>query len=214
MKKAWKDPDLWVHWVISACGGFYGVYAVSLRGGTFGSAQTVNLIVLLLRLWQGDTAEVLRRLGALAVFSGILVLVYLLPQEKRRAARPFCVLAELAGVGLCGFLPAELDGLVALYPIFALSALQWGFFFQVRGFGCASIFSTNNLRQTVTAAAGLLLKREKGAAERLWVYGGTLLFYHTGVLYGILCVSLFTIKGIWGCALPLCLVLLLLQAEK
>ena len=38
------DRETWAHHAMAAAGGFFGVYALLIRGGVFGSSETANLI--------------------------------------------------------------------------------------------------------------------------------------------------------------------------
>lgn len=52
------------HHAMAAVGGFFGVYALLVRGGTFGSSETSNLIYLVVSGLDGTWGSALVRLGA------------------------------------------------------------------------------------------------------------------------------------------------------
>ena len=57
------------HHTMAAVGGFFGVYAIMLRGGNSGSAATGNLINLAVAGLDGSVGELLIRLGGLACYT-------------------------------------------------------------------------------------------------------------------------------------------------
>ena len=107
-----------------------------------------------------------------------------------------------------GLITAEVNPFVALYPVFFATAFQWCAFTGAKGYVSATIFSTNNLKQTVTSFADYLLsgKEEAGREKKLekaLFYGGTLLYFHVGVAAGYGASLLWGTRSIWLCALPL-----------
>ena len=169
------------HHAMAAVGGFFGVYALLTRGGTFGSSETSNLIYLVVSGLDGTWGPVLVRLGATACYIAGIVLAVLL-----RLAR----------------IPAETDPILALYPMFLATAVQWVAYSQAAGYNCATIFSTNNLRQFTEGATEYLCGHDPEQLRKLRFYGGTLLCFHLGAAWGWWCVGRWSIPGIYGC-LPL-----------
>ena len=115
---------------------------------------------------------------------------------------------SMAALAVMGLIPAEVNPFVALYPVFFATAFQWCAFTGAKGYVSATIFSTNNLKQTVTSFADYLLsgKEEAGREKKLekaLFYGGTLLYFHVGVAAGYGASLLWGTRSIWLCALPL-----------
>ena len=77
------------HHAMAAVGGFFGVYALLTRGGTFGSSETSNLIYLVVSGLDGTWGPVLVRLGATACYIAgiVLAVLLLLIQKERRILR-------------------------------------------------------------------------------------------------------------------------------
>lgn len=59
-----KTTETAAHHALSLTGGFLGIYALLIRDGTFGSAETSNLILLVVSGLTGSAGELLVRLGA------------------------------------------------------------------------------------------------------------------------------------------------------
>ncbi len=126
------------------------------------------------------------------------------------------IAADFAACLLLAWIPAETDPILALYPMFFATALQWSAYTQAAGYNCATIFSTNNLRQFTEGVTEYLCTHEGEPLRKLRFYGGTLLCFHLGAAWGWRCVGRWAIPGIYGC-LPLLIpptVLLVLEKEK
>lgn len=191
------------HHTLCLTGGFLGIYALLIREGTFGSAETSNLILLVVSGLTGTLGELLVRLGAVGCYaSGIALAVV-----GRRYWRPFrlrclSIAVTTAACLACAWIPGEADPLLALYPVFFATAIQWVAYTQAAGFNSATIFSTNNLRQFTEGATEYLCGHDPEQLRKLRFYGGTLLCFHLGAAWGWWCVGRWSIPGIYGC-LPL-----------
>lgn len=205
-----------IHHLMAACGGLMGVYAIVSRMGVFGSAQTANMIELVCDFLGRDPVEISYRILALAIYIGAMVLFVVLEKRTNWNVKWVSVLFDFAAVGVTGFIPQEVNPFVALYPIFFASSFQWCAFKGAGEYVSATIFSTNNLKQTVTAAMEAFLSREDAnefekKMKKALFFGGTLLCFHLGVAAGYGLWLLLGIRSIWACVLPLTVCVLLLE---
>ena len=188
---------------MAAAGGFFGVYALLVRGGTFGSSETSNLIYLVVSGLDGTWGSALVRLGGTACYiAGIVLAVLFRRAGKMARLRWGAIWVDLAACLLLARIPAEVDPILALYPMFFATAVQWVAYSQAAGYNCATIFSTNNLRQFTEGTTEYLCSRDPEQRRKLLFYGGTLLCFHLGAVWGWWCVRRWGIAGIYGC-LPL-----------
>lgn len=188
------------HHAMAAVGGFFGVYALLVRGGTFGSSETSNLIYLVVSGLDGTWGSALVRLGGTACYIAGIVLAVLF----RRAGRLARLRWGAVGIDLIACLalariPAETDPILALYPMFFATAVQWVSFSQAAGYNCATIFSTNNLRQFTEGVTEYLCGHEPEQRRKFVFFGGTLACFHLGAAWGWWCVRQWAIPGIYGC---------------
>ena len=197
------DQETRTHHAMAAVGGFFGVYALLTRGGTFGSSETSNLIYLVVSGLDGTWGPALIRLGGTACYiAGIVFAVLLRRYGRRPQAQILSISVDFAACLLLAWIPAETDPILALYPMFFATAVQWVSFSQAAGYNCATIFSTNNLRQFTEGVTEFLCTREAEQLRKLKFYGGTLACFHLGVAWGWWCTGQWGIAGIYGC-LPL-----------
>ena len=192
-----------VHHAMAAAGGFFGVYALLTRGGTFGSSETSNLLYLVVAGLDGSWGSALVRLGGIVCYIAGIVLAVLFRRTGRMDRLRWTSIAiDLAACLALALIPEETDPILALYPMLFATAVQWVAYTQAAGYSCATIFSTNNLRQFTEGAAEYLFGREAKQLRKLRFYGGTLVCFHLGAAWGWWCVRRWGISGIYGC-LPL-----------
>lgn len=205
--------DKILHYNMSFVGGFLGAYAVLLRGGNFGSAQTGNLILLFGGWLKSSMIEMIIRIVALVIFVCAMIAAYLLAKNAKGDTRRICILIEIAGIFLTGFLPGDMNDVVALYPVFAITAFQWGIFSGTGQYNSATIFSTNNLKQMVLSWTEYVGTKNLKVKDRAVFYTATLAAFHLGVVGGLFAVMLWDIKGIWACLLPLGIALVMVERD-
>jgi uncharacterized membrane protein YoaK (UPF0700 family) len=191
------------HHAMAVVGGFFGAYALLTRDGTFGSSETSNLIYLVVSGLDGTLDPALTRLGGTACYiAGIVFAVLLRRAGKLDRLRWGAIAIDLAACLSLAWIPAETDPILALYPMFFATAVQWVAFSQAAGYNCATIFSTNNLRQFTEGVTEYLCGHDPEQLRKPRFYGGTLLCFHLGAAWGWWCVTRWGIPGIYGC-LPL-----------
>jgi uncharacterized membrane protein YoaK (UPF0700 family) len=207
-----NEIDLLLHYNMSMVGGFLGAYALLERGGNFGSSQTSNMIYLMVGWLHGSVSEILIHTFSLLIYIITLIIAFLLPKYVKADMRCICIIAEVIGVLFTGFLPAKMNPIVALYPIFAMTGLQWGTFSGAKGYASSTIFSTNNLRQTVYSFTEYCRTKKSADLQKFKFFMLTLIFYHSGVVIGFISVVNWHVTGIWMCIAPLITAFTLLTA--
>ena len=109
-----------------------------------------------------------------------------------------------------------MNPVLALYPMFFATAVQWLAFTGAAGYNSATIFSTNNLRQCFASLSEYLYEHKAEQKRKCIFYAGTLLCFHLGVLYCWACLRFFGVQSIYAC-LPLLaapLVMMSLREER
>lgn len=196
------------HHTMAMVGGFMGVYALLMRNETFGSSETSNLIYLTVDGLNGSALDFAVRLGGtLCYIAGIMFATLMPKYVKKTDFRYISLLVDAVACLVLAQIPAGTNPLLALYPMFFATAVQWLSYTQAAGFNSATIFSTNNLRQCFSGLAEYLYSREEKHLRRFRFYGGTLIFFHIGVIYCWFCLKLWGIASIYACLLPLAVTL-------
>lgn len=191
------------HHAMAVVGGFFGVYALLTRSETFGSSETSNLIYLTISGLNGSVHSFFIRLGATLCYIAGIVFATLIPKYlKKTDFRLISIFIDAAACLLLAIIPEGTEPVLALYPMFFATAVQWLAFTQAAGFNSATIFSTNNLRQCFAGLAEYAHSREAKHLKRFRFYGGTLICFHIGVIYCWFCIQKWGIKSIYACLLP------------
>lgn len=196
------------HHLMAVSGGFMGAYAILSRLDVFGSSQTANMITIVAHLIGHNYFDVLIRVAALLVYAAGISLTVLIPRYTAvKNLHLFSIFIDMAALLATGFIPSAANPVIALYPFFFATAFQWCSFGAVKGYNSATIFSTNNLRQTVSSFTQYLCTGDKHALDKGLYFGGTLLFFHIGVIYSCLAYRLWEVKAAWAGLLPLVIAL-------
>lgn len=197
-----QNIDWYRHMAFACVGGFFGAYAIMCRGGVMGSAQTMNLLELVIDAIYGRGFNALEHFGAFVIYVLGTMLTVLLPHwwgvDMRRLSP---LITALAAVAEC-FIPAETEIVLALYPVFFAMSVQWSSFGGARGFYSSTIFSTNNTKQASLALAEYLCTKDRKQLRRMGFFASTLLCFHIGAVPGVLSVHFWGVCGaLWS--LPL-----------
>src|SRR5699024_8695302 len=110
------------------------------------------------------------------------------------------------------FFPENMNPILAVYPVFFAMSFQWCVFKGADGYACSTIFSTNNVKQTVLSFADYFMAKEETEEERGEYlrkgkfFGTTLLCFHTGVAIAFLGLRFLGLRAVW-----LCLILILAE---
>lgn len=204
--------DLYRHLAFAAVGGFFGGYAILVHSGIMGSAQTVNLLELLMDLLRADGHGILLHTGAFLIYVLGTMLTVLLPHRFGVDMHRLSPLITAVAAVVTAFLPTDLNAVLALYPVFFAMSVQWSSFSGARGFYSATIFSTNNTKQASLALAGFLCDRDRAHLRKLYFYALTLLCFHIGAAVSFFAVKWFHVRGAllvlplvaWGYVLAAC----------
>ena len=96
-------------------------------------------------------AEVGIRFLAFLIFGSAIVISYLLTNFTKLDMRKLVLWVDAAGLTVTAMMPEGMSAVVSLYPIFFCSAFQWGSYSGASGYNSASIFTTNNFKQSLLA---------------------------------------------------------------
>ena len=190
-----KELDMILHWNLTLVGGFLGTYAILLHAGNFGSAQTGNVMEMAAALTGKNFAEVGIRFLAFLIFGSAIVISYLLTNFTKLDMRKLVLWVDAAGLTVTAMMPEGVSAVVSLYPIFFCSAFQWGSYSGASGYNSASIFTTNNFKQSLLAWTQFVLTKDPEFRRKGIMYTMTVLSFFAGACIG--CVSVYT-YGVYG----------------
>ena len=189
---------------LSLSGGLQDAYTYLFRGGVFANAQTGNIVLLSVHLFEGEWVSAGRYLVPLLAFSlGVLMseLARWHFQGRLLHWRQLVVLGEILLLFLVGFLPARLDLLANALVSFAC-AMQVQAFRKVDGYAFASTMCIGNLRSGVESLCAWSRTRSPEAKRKSGRYFGVILLFALGAGLGSVSLGWWGARAIWlSCAL-------------
>lgn len=196
------EKNAFSHYLVSFIGGYFGIYAILCRSDFFGSAQTSNLMYLAIDLLGRNVGDLVIRLFALLIYVSAIVINIRLSEFHHFHIKKISMLVNGIAILILGFLPEKMNPIIALYPVFFAMAFQWCSFKGYKEHGSATVFSTNNLRQFVTALTLYASRKDMIQLEKAKFYGFTLLSFHLGAAVCFFFLQYFHIQSIWFCMIP------------
>lgn len=188
-----------VHHIMSLVGGFLGAYGMITRAGNFGSSETTNMISMVTSFLGKDIETAFYRLIALIIYIAAFIMTVIIPKKCKTDVRYISLAIDFVGIIILMFIPEKIDPVIALFPIFFMSAFQYNAFAKIKNYNCATIFSTNNLRQMVIGFTEYITDKNKKELDRGKFFGATLLWYHVGVAVAFFAVKHLGLHGIIVC---------------
>lgn len=133
------------------CGGFYGAYTYSVRGGVFCNAQTANVVLLSMAIGNRDISRALYLLIPISsYFLGAMLSEILAKDVKKyKLFRWDTVLVgiEMLVVIVLGALPKSAPDQICQVALNFICSMQFNTFRQNEGIPMATTFVTNHIRQ-------------------------------------------------------------------
>lgn len=172
-----------IHYIAAFIGGFLGIFPIVNAAHFFGSAQTANLIDIVLDFFAGDWFSIAFDIIGVLLYCMAIILVTFIPKHTRLNVKILAMAVDC----ICALVmwrfphPDKLPLNVYLYPTFFAMAFQWSAFKGAYGFVSATIFSSNNLKQFVSALTEIFLNGDKSYTLKAKFFGATLLAFHLGV---------------------------------
>jgi uncharacterized membrane protein YoaK (UPF0700 family) len=193
------------HHCVSSIGGFFGAYAVINYHDMLASAQTSNLINVVLALLGGNVSGFLIRVGALLLYVLGFFITLAVPKYTKINLQKLSLIVDAVAVVVVSLMPSGIDDVISLYPIFFAMAIQWNSFVTVENYSSATIFSTNNLKQATTSLMEYFLnnRQDPKKLDKSRFYGGSILGYHLGVALAFCACKVLGSMGVWLCIVPI-----------
>lgn len=207
-----QNREAIIHYIVAFIGGFMGVFPVLNVVHLLGSAQTSNLIDIVLSLFRCQWNDFfLHLLGALLYCLGIFLVTFL-PKHSRLNVKILAMAVDATCTFVMWTFPIDrnLPLTVYLYPTFFAMAFQWCAFKGAYGFTSSTIFSTNNLRQFISSLTEIYCNNDKSFSVKAKFFGFTLLSFHIGIALSTLLWHFLGNAGFLFALVPISFVVLLI----
>lgn len=219
-KEFLQHEKRWVYRLLMLIAGFYGGYAMLVRGGVFSNAQTGNIILLMMSLGKGELGKAAYYVIPFVAYLSGTVLSEVLVSQNRAAGKlrwsTMLIVLELLMVALMGFIPATAPHQICQIIINVICAMQFNTFREAEGISITTTFCTNNVRLIGVYLAGLFRKdaNKKEQRSKLLFYTEMVAYFALGVLIATVACHAMGTYAIWLLLIPLgVLSVSLLQAD-
>ena len=198
--------SLFIGGLLAVVGGFLDAYTFILRGGVFANAQTGNMVLFSIRLFDGEIKQ--------AIFSFVPILVFALGVAFACLIKSLCdkfgignkllvLLFEAVILFLVGLIPASADNIFSVTIISFVCAVQVQSFRSLEGSPYATTMCTGNLRSQAENAYCYFQTRDRLYLKKSLKYITIILFFCIGAVVGTFFSQLLGEKSIWICSLIL-----------
>ena len=196
-------------------GGFLGIFPIVNAPHLFGSAQTLNMIEIILDIVNCHSETLLFNILGLLLYIVPIFLVTILNKFTKINMKILSLAVDTLCIFTMWLFPIEKNILatIYLYPTFFAMSFQFCSFNGAYGFSCSTIFSTNNLRQFVSSAIELC-SGDKSFALKTKFFGITLLTFHLGVAICAVLFIFFKNAAFLFALIPIVVALVLAILEK
>lgn len=171
-----------IFYISATIAGFLGIFPIVNSAHVFGSAQTANLIEFVTKALAKDAKEAAFHAAGALLYALAIVIATVLPKHTKANCKIVALLIDALASVVMWLFPKDLPALTTLYPTFFAMAFHWCAFKGAYGFTSANIFSSNNLRQFVSALTEIICNKDASFSLKAVFYGATLLSFHIGVV--------------------------------
>lgn len=207
--------------VSAIAGGFMDAYSYVCRGNVFANAQTGNMLLAGLNIYDGNWSEALKYILPVAFFAvGIVLCEYIRNfvgkcSDGRNGFlhwRQVSVLAEMLFLAAVCFIPQKYN-LLANGITSMACGIQLESFRKIRGKGIATTMCIGNLRSATENLCKFIQNREWSFLRRSLFFFGVIFFFVLGAVVGNCAVTIMGEYALLLCSFILFTVFLLMFAE-
>ena len=179
-----SNREAQIHYTVAFIGGFLGIFPIVNAAHFLGSAQTSNLIDIVLGTLNGEGRSVLFHAVGAFLYALAVFLVTFLPKHTKADVKILAMIVDVSAAIAMWLFPTEqnLPLTVYLYPTFFAMAFQWCAFKGAYGFTSSTIFSSNNFRQFISSLTEIFFNGDKSFSLKAKFFGFTLFCFHFGLV--------------------------------
>ena len=204
--------------LLSIVGGFTDAYTFIIRGNVFANAQTGNIVLLGLKIVNGEWGKAVFYIFPVSSFIlGILVAEFIRTKLKDRKGihwRQIVILIEILVLFISAFIPQGTFNIVVNSAISFICSLQIESFRKINGNLSATTMCTGNLRSGTEQFYKYIILKDKTAKEKCVIYYGIILFFIIGVIIGSFFTEMFREKALFVCCIFLLAVFMIMFKDE
>ncbi len=187
--------------LLAAVGGFLDAYTFISRNGVFATSQTGNLVLLGVKMAQGQWVQGVRHIPPIIAFvAGVFAsqvfkqprITQILPDPTRTV-----LLVEMIVLTVVGELPKSVSNMVVTVMIAFVSSVQISSFRKLLKWQYNSAMVTGNLRTAAEAAYIAFFSHDRQAAKQSFNFFSIIFSFLAGALLGTISTLYLGTKAIW-----------------
>lgn len=201
--------------LLALVGGFLDAYTYLMRGGVFANAQTGNMVLLGLKIAEGNIEKAVYYLIPIAAFAmGVFVTEVI---KKYGAMREmgrlehWIIAIEMILILIVGFVPQSVPDAAVNITISFVCSLQVNSFRTMKSLPYATTMCTGNLRSGTEKLFRFLINKEEKTGIQAAHYFGIIGIFIVGAILGALLCGIFGVHSVWFCCLLLLIVFLTIR---
>ena len=186
--------------ILALAGGFLDAYTYVARGGVFANAETGNIVLMGLKLADGDFKSALHYLIPIAAFACGVLASELVKKEFKTGAilhwRQITVALEIVVLTAISFVESTDSNNIYTNALVAFAAsLQVQSFRVISGVSLTTTMCTGNLRSATESFFSALSNKDKNALKKSAKYFTVIGFFIAGAIIGALVTRALDIKA-------------------
>lgn len=200
--------------MLAIVGGYLDAYTYICRGHVFANAQTGNIVLLGIKIANGEWTQALYYIiPILAFFFGILsaeLIKNRFRQSQSLHWRQIIIAIEVAVLAIVSLIPQGSLDMLANTLVSFVSSLQVDSFRKMNDNNYVTTMCTGNLRSATEQLFQYKLTKNRTALENSLQYYGIILFFIAGAVTGVLVSNVFSGKAVIFACIGLAAVFLLM----
>ncbi len=182
--------------------GMLDAYTYVARGGVFANAMTGNLVVMTVRVAQGEWQKALPYLAPIAAYIAGVAAAHAVKEKPLKRLIRYPARAslgvEIIFLLIVAFLPKSVPDMAVVVGIAFVAAVQGTTFTRIGRFAFTSVTTSANLRHfTEALAATVLFKAGRHIRREAYFFAAICLSFFVGAMCGALVTVHFGHAGIW-----------------
>lgn len=198
--------------LLAFTGGFLDAYTYITRGGVFANAQTGNMVLFGIKIFEGDWYSLSYLIPIFTFIIGIASAEAVKRKYKnspRLHWRQIIIIAEILVLLICSFVPKNYN-LIVNSAISFVCSLQVAAFRKVNGNPYATTMCTGNLRSAIENLMNYKMQKDNHSLYNSLQYFSVIFIFIAGAGTGAVLSNIYNVKAVLFTLIPLSISVLLM----
>lgn len=204
--------------LLAIVGGFLDAYTFVGRGGVFANAQTGNIVLIGIEVYNRNLHKTL--FAAAPVLACILGVIFVeiikekCPKKLAAESETVILIVEIIIFFFIGFIPATVNNSIVNIIVAFVSSVQIASFRRLVDSPFSTTMCTGNLRTATQSAYIAITKKNEKAFEKSIRYFKIVGGFLIGGFLGAMMTSYFGVSSIWFASIVLIVTVIVVKVDK